>query len=54
MIAGAGRADDVRAVCLGDLHGEVTDAAGGGMDQHALAGTHSCRVDQCLPRSKPG
>ena len=54
MLGRAGRADHVRAAGLGDLHGEVADAAGRGVDQRPLAGAQVRRVDQRLPGRQGG
>jgi hypothetical protein len=52
VLGGAGGAQDVRAPRLGDLRGDVADAAGGRVDQHPLAGSDAGGVDQRLPRGE--
>ena len=54
VLGGARGADDVRAARLGDLHGEVADAAGGGVDQHPLPRPDVGGVDQGLPGGERG
>ena len=46
VLGGAGGADDVRAPGLGDLDGEVTDAAGGRVNEDPLPGADVGRVDE--------
>ncbi|MET8350581.1 hypothetical protein [Micromonospora sp. NPDC005206] len=42
------------AARLGDLHGEVADAARGRVNQYALARLDVGDIDQGLPRGEPG
>ena len=49
VLAGAGGADHVRTAGLGDLHGHVPDAAGGGVDEHPLARLDVGVLDERLP-----
>src|SRR5262249_49505963 len=53
VVARAGGADDVRAAGFGDLYGQVTNAAGRGVDEHALAGLDTGGVDEGLPPGQP-
>src|SRR3954451_4365420 len=54
VLARARRADDVRAARLRDLHGEVPDAARGGVDEDALALAAPGGVDKLLPGGEGG
>lgn len=49
VLGGARGADHVRAAGLGDLHGQVADAAGRRVHQDPLTGRDPGRVDQRLP-----
>lgn len=48
VLGGTGGADDVRAAGLGDLDGEMADAARGRVDEDALPGLDVGGVDECL------
>ncbi len=45
----AGGAEHLRAQVPGQLHGGRADAAGGGVDQHGLAGAQRGQADQGVP-----
>lgn len=49
MVVLRSRSPHLRAASLGDLHGQVPDATGGGVVQHAIARSNVQRVDDCLP-----
>ena len=49
VLGGARRANHVGAASLGDLHGQVPDAASCPVDQHPLPGRELGGVDQALP-----
>jgi len=48
------RADDVGAFPLRQLHRDMADPSGGGVDQHALTGRKTTRIKKCLPGRQPG
>ena len=52
--AGAGCGHDMGAARLGDLHGEMADAAGRGMDQRALSLLQAADLDEALPGGEAG
>ena len=54
VLGGAGGADDVRAAGLGDLYGEMADAAGRRVDEDPLPGLDVGGVDQCLVGGESG
>jgi hypothetical protein len=49
MLVLAGGVDDIRAACLGDLHGEIADPAGRRVDKHALPGADGGHAHERLP-----
>jgi len=49
LVATGGRPGDERALPLGELHGEMADAAGRGMHEHPLAFPQAGLVEQPLP-----
>ena len=54
LILGGGRRENVRAFPLRELHGEMTNSAAAGMNQHALARLQLRGVEQRLPRGQRG
>ena len=54
MVALRRRADDVGPLPFRQLHREVPDPAGGGVDQDALAGRQPARVEKRLPGRQAG
>ena len=54
VLGGRGGAPDLGPARLGDLHGQVADAAGGGVDEHTRPGAELQRVDDGLPGGQPG
>jgi Pyridine nucleotide-disulphide oxidoreductase len=54
LIFGGSRRQNVRAFPFCELHGEVTDSAAAGVNQHALAWLQLRDVEQRLPRSQRG
>ncbi|WP_456093868.1 hypothetical protein [Nonomuraea solani] len=52
MLGRTSGTDHVRAEMLGELHGQMADPAGRGVDQHALARLHVRGVVQDLPRGE--
>jgi hypothetical protein len=49
LLAGRTGREYIGAEGAGDLHGDVTDAAGPAMDQYSLAGMYGSAIDQSFP-----
>ena len=52
LILGRGRSENVRAFPFCELHGEMTNSAAAGMNQHALTWLQLRSVEQRLPRGQ--
>src|SRR6266550_7470958 len=52
LIFSRGRRENVRAFPFCELHGEVTDSAAAGVNQHALAWLHLRGLEQRMPRGQ--
>jgi hypothetical protein len=52
LIFSRGSRENVRAFPLRELHGQVTDSAAAGVNQHALAWLQLRGVEQRLPRGQ--
>ena len=54
MVRGGGGRKNLRARLSGQLHGEVADASGTGVNEHALALLQTRHLEERLVRGEPG